>query len=311
MRNRRRRIRRRRGCAPRIFVLFAILLTLGFGVYAMVANNDEDYINEEAEDYYIPDEYTQAYEEDALIPSLPLTPISTHQIIDTGYLALVNHNHPAPAEPDPALIAQAWPTVAVSRIDDMFLHQSALRAVSEMFTSARELDAGAFFVSSGFRDFYRQAYLYGDGGNSDYIMPPGFSEHHTGLAADILVVGIGMHELADTTEGRWMAANSYRYGLILRYPEGTQHITGIAFEPWHLRYVGRIHAYYMMQNNFVLEEYIDYIHNRGYFSFEKNGYTHYIFHQVPEGGMIYVPEGLDFVASSDNKGGYIIWTTLS
>jgi len=190
----------------------------------------------------------------------------------------------------------------------MYLHMSALRAVAEMFTSARAADLSALFVSSGFRDFYRQAYLYGDGSNSEYVMPPGFSEHHTGLAADILAVGIGMLELSGTPEGRWLAANSYRYGLILRYPQWAEAITGINYEPWHFRYVGRVHAYYMMQNDFVLEEYITYIHQQGHFYFEKNGVTHYVFHQTPQEGMIYVPEGQDFIVSSDNKGGYIIWT---
>jgi len=247
------------------------------------------------------------YEPGPRLPGLPLTLISTRDVTDTGYLSLINHSHPAPSEPDAHLLESAWPTVAVSRIDGMYLHSSALRAISYMFATARAAEVGAFFVSSGFRDFYQQAYLYGDGTSGDLVMPPGFSEHHTGLAADILVVGLGMWDLVTAPEGLWLAANSYRYGLILRYPQGAEDITGIAFEPWHFRYVGRVHAYYIMQQGFVLEEYIQYIRDQGYFSFEKGGITHYVFHQVPTDGMIYVPDGRDFVVSGDNMGGYVVW----
>jgi len=243
--------------------------------------------------------------------NIPLTQTHTTNLTNTGYLALVNHQHAAPPTQHHSQMAAAWPTVAVSRIDGMYLHESALVAVAEMFASARDADAGAFFLSSGYRDFYRQAYLYGDGSNGGYVMPPGHSEHQTGLAADILVVGIGMHELSNTPEGRWLAANAYRYGLILRYPEGATHITGVNYEPWHFRYVGPVHSYYIMHNGLVLEEYIQLVRERGHFSFEKNGQTHHIFHQTPEQGMIYVPYGQMYTVSADNKGGYIVWTTQS
>ena len=137
-------------------------------------------------------------------------------------------------------------------------------------------------------------------------MPPGYSEHHTGLAADILIVGIGMAQMANTAEANWLANNSYRYGLILRYPQGAEDITGIQFEPWHFRYVGRPHAYFMMQGGLVLEEYIEHIQNSGSFSFEKGGVTYYVLHQITIDGMINLPDKLDFKISSDNMGGYIV-----
>ena len=237
---------------------------------------------------------------------IQLTNVPVRYLEDTGYLALVNRQHPVQTMPYQGLINSVWPTVAVSRIDGMYLHSSALRAVSEMFATARQHDIASFFVSSGFRSYDAQAYLYGDGSNSAFVQPPGHSEHHTGLAADILAPGVGMAEMGNTPEGKWLAANSYRYGLILRYPEGATAITGIAFEPWHFRYVGRVHAYFMKRNNLVLEEYIALIHNYGHISFEKGGQTFYVMHKVPESGMIYVPYGLDFVVSGDNKGGFIV-----
>ncbi|MCL2405510.1 MAG: M15 family metallopeptidase [Defluviitaleaceae bacterium] len=240
------------------------------------------------------------------ISNIPLVTMPIHEIADTGYLALINRQHAMRYEPYSGHITGAWPTVAVSRVDGMYLHESALRAVSEMFATARQEDIAAFFVSSGFRSYEAQTDLYGDGSNSAFVQPPGHSEHHTGLAADILAPGIGMMEMGNTPEGEWLAANSYRYGLILRYPQHATAITGIEFEPWHFRYVGRAHAYFMKHSNLVLEEYVAKIINYGHISFEKDGQTYHIMHKLPQDGMIYVPYELEFMVSSDNKGGFVI-----
>ncbi|MCL2360598.1 MAG: M15 family metallopeptidase [Defluviitaleaceae bacterium] len=311
----------RRGCSPRPWTFVVLILALGIGIYTIVSGMNqpefapgpilssyEGISDTPEEDYDTSETETEEVYNEAPLP-LPMVSISTRDISNTGYLILVNHQYPATGNPDSSLLTAAWPTVAVSRVDDMYLHHSALRAVSEMFASARTQDVTGLFVSSAFRDFYRQAYIFGDGSNSAYVMPPGHSEHQTGLAADILIADIGMAEMAHSPQGRWMADNSYRYGLILRYPQGMEHVTGINFEPWHFRYVGQIHAYYIMKRGFVLEEYIRYIHNQGHFSFEKNDETHHIIFQLPQNGMIYVPYGRDFTISADNKGGYIIWTT--
>jgi D-alanyl-D-alanine carboxypeptidase len=226
-------------------------------------------------------------------------------ITNTGYLALVNREHAA-AEVCFSVLESAWPTVPVSTVYGMYLHPSALRAVGEMFNSARAVEVGSFFVSSGFRGFELQAELYDGGANSAFALPPKHSEHHTGLAADILAVGIPMGEMGSSAQGRWLAENSYRYGLILRYPRGAEGITGIQFEPWHFRYVGREHAYFMRKHGLVLEEYIALLHERGEISFEMNGVSVNVLRQFPQNGMLRLPAEMNFSISSDNTGGYII-----
>jgi D-alanyl-D-alanine carboxypeptidase len=70
---------------------------------------------------------------------------------------------------------------------------------------------------------------------------PGFSEHQTGLAIDIgNPNGVcGLQEcFAGTPAGVWAAQNAWRYGFIIRYPRGMTPVTGYAYEPWHLRFVG-------------------------------------------------------------------------
>lgn len=90
------------------------------------------------------------------------------------------------------------------------------------------------------------------------VMPPGFSEHHTGLAVDI--VSSHNQELeesqADSPENKWLQNNSYKYGFILRYPKGSEIITGVVYEPWHFRYVGSYIAKYMYYNQLILEEFM-------------------------------------------------------
>ena len=236
------------------------------------------------------------------VEDITLVPMHTRYVNDTRYLQLINREHAVSAVPEN--LSPVWPAVPVSMIHGMYLHDTALRAVEKMLEAAG--DRGSLFVTSGFRCPDEQKVLYNGGLNSSFVLPPGHSEHHTGLAVDIMAMGVGQWELANSVQGRWLADNSYRYGLILRYPQGAEHITGITFEPWHFRYIGRSHAYFMRQNNLVLEEYIEMLQQQGGLSFDRNGITYYILHQVPQNGMIYVPDGLAFTISSDNLGGYII-----
>lgn len=93
------------------------------------------------------------------------------------------------------------------------------------------------------------------------IAKPYCSEHNTGLALDIL--SDECEELSEDFENtkayKWLKANAHRFGFILRYPKGSEHITGIIFEPWHYRFVGKKHAKKIKAMGVTLEEYLDYI----------------------------------------------------
>lgn len=92
-----------------------------------------------------------------------------------------------------------------------------------------------------------------------WVAPPGTSDHHTGLALDIVTPEhqVLNHEFFNTPAGQWMAAHSWEYGFVIRFPEDKQDITGITYEPWHLRFVGKEHARAMFENNECLEEYVE------------------------------------------------------
>lgn len=91
-----------------------------------------------------------------------------------------------------------------------------------------------------------------------YVAVPGTSEHQLGLAVDIVDTGYQLLDdaQADTDVQKWLMEHSWEYGFILRYPEGKSEITGIAYEPWHYRYVGRENAEQIYRAGVCLEEYL-------------------------------------------------------
>lgn len=89
-----------------------------------------------------------------------------------------------------------------------------------------------------------------------YVAKPGQSEHQSGLAVDVT----NRVRCFDKTskEAQWLANNAYKFGFILRYPDGKENITGYNYEPWHIRYVGKDIAKEIYMKNITLEEYLSY-----------------------------------------------------
>ena len=88
---------------------------------------------------------------------------------------------------------------------------------------------------------------------------PGFSEHETGLAVDIQ--DRGDPNSPESAVTLWLRENAWSYGFILRYPDGTEEITGMVPCPWHYRYVGEAAASQIHQLNITLEEYVTMFYN--------------------------------------------------
>ena len=128
------------------------------------------------------------------------------------------------------------------------LADQAATALEELAKAMRAEGAGKLFVNSAFRSYKYQAELfnskasqYGLAGALARAAKAGYSEHQTGLAADVSVPEQGcaiMQCFGDTAGGKWLAANSWKYGFIIRYEKDTTSVTGYTYEPWHLRYVG-------------------------------------------------------------------------
>ena len=121
-------------------------------------------------------------------------------------------------------------------------------ALNQMAAAMLKAKAGTLLLNSGYRSYDTQVVVHdrqvarlGLKSGEALAARPGYSEHQTGLAADVSAAGQGCTIqvcFAKTKAGKWLAANAWQYGFILRYPDGQTATTGYQFEPWHFRYVG-------------------------------------------------------------------------
>lgn len=110
-----------------------------------------------------------------------------------------------------------------------------------------------FYLSEGYVSYNAEREA------AKWVAFPGTSEHQTGLAVDIVSIHYQLldENQEDTPEQKWLMENSYKYGFILRYPTDKSHITGINYEPWHYRYVGKEVAKEIYEQGLCLEEYLE------------------------------------------------------
>lgn len=156
------------------------------------------------------------------------------------------------------------------------MRPEAAQALEETFTAA-ERDGYYLVGVSAYRSYHRQYDIFinnivtkGKTHTLRYSAVPGTSEHQTGLAID--VTSESLHNrldetFASTPEGKWLAVNAHKFGFIVRYPKNKEDITGYAYEPWHIRYVGRALATYLYKHDMTLDEYYRYKPSQG-FNFE-------------------------------------------
>ncbi|MFD1781510.1 VanY-A/VanY-F/VanY-M family D-Ala-D-Ala carboxypeptidase [Fredinandcohnia salidurans] len=174
---------------------------------------------------------------------------------------------------------------------------------SEMVEAAEKDGVSDFVITSGFRDFSEQHALYQEMGAA-YALPAGYSEHNLGLSLD---VGSTQMKMAQAPEGKWIEENAWKYGFVIRYPEDKVAITGIQYEPWHIRYVGLPHSAIMKERNFVLEEYLAYLKEEKHLSVsihkEKYKITYF---PISDNVTIEVPENRQFEISGNNMDGVIV-----
>lgn len=183
-------------------------------------------------------------------------------------LALVNKQFSLPGDYQPVDLVR--PNVSFSfgnqDVEKSYLRKEAAEKLEEMFNAAK-LENIHLFAVSGYRSYNRQVEVFanavarqGEEEAMKVVAVPGYSEHQTGLAMDISAPSVGydlVEEFGQTAEGKWLRENAHRFGFILRYPKGKEHITGYSYEPWHFRYVGEKVAKIIYENDLTLEEYFD------------------------------------------------------
>lgn len=177
---------------------------------------------------------------------------------------IVNKQRSAPANYVPAGLRQPNVAVRASGSNEMLLRDEAATA-TEQLVAAAKAEGVNLMVVSGYRSYGLQQSVYagnvareGQAEADKTSARPGHSEHQTGLAVDLGGTN-GICQLqtcfSQTPEGKWLAANAYKYGFVIRYPEGQEGIVGYTFEPWHLRYVGPELATETQKNGQTLEQF--------------------------------------------------------
>ena len=211
---------------------------------------------------------------DAARPYTTPAPGSEPWVRADGLPLLVNaDNHlPAGYQPVELVLMRTYcdndiVTVKGSEIEG---ERAAVDALMTMLRAAHADGLRVWQISAGHRSIAYQESLFNDyvyryrqdgmtkseaiAKTRQTVADPGASEHHTGLAFDVTVPG---EQFSNTRQSIWLAQHCWEYGFIIRYPIDKVNITGISYEPWHIRYVGVEHSIRMRDENLCLEEYIE------------------------------------------------------
>ncbi|MBQ6253016.1 M15 family metallopeptidase [Ruminococcus sp.] len=172
---------------------------------------------------------------------------------------------------------------------------------------------GSYRTTEFQQQLYEDDLAQSGDGESTRVAKPGFSEHETGLAFDF--TESVDHDYDGTGDFAWINANCFKYGFIVRYTEAKQRLTKIQDEPWHFRYVGIPHAYYMDSKDLCLEEYIDLVREHPYdgehLEFSDNeGNDYEVYFVASDDGSekttVPVPTGTRYEISGNNVDGFIV-----
>lgn len=227
----------------------------------------EEIVNPEAEagddiDKYSADEILAGYDpEDLELPVEESGEVSA----DDWNLLLVNNRHPIPEDYEFTLGTIKGSLQCDERIIPEFM--SMLQAAKkdgitlEVCSPYRTLERQELLFDRKIERYMKRGMSYMDAYklSARVVNVPGTSEHQIGLALDIYTDSYKSLDegFGETAAGIWLRENCGEYGFILRYPKGKEYITGIEYEPWHFRYVGRAAAQEIMSQGLTLEEYVE------------------------------------------------------
>lgn len=324
--------KRRKRMLQRVVIIFVCVLSVFIvikGVISVIKNhNREAQVLSEIDEKEVKSN-TFDHESTSDVPrregEIPLT----QEDLSKGNLVLINNENPIRVYDEGMLVSIADNNEGAYKVKDKstMLNKEAIGALNEMLKDFKDAKGdNEIIVISGYRDFTAQEKIHyetminsGAEHANNYVAKPDRSEHHTGLAIDFGIY----HEDGTSSEYdgtgiySWINENCYKYGFILRYPSGKKEQTGMSEEPWHFRYVGKVHATVMNELNLCLEEYIVYLKNYTYYVNPGHGITkeskNYSIYYVPaENEMTYVPipESKNYTISGNNKDGFIVTVSL-
>lgn len=180
-------------------------------------------------------------------------------------LTLVNAEHPLPEDWQINLVDVGNGHSVDERVADALLdmlHDAEKKGLDPVICSSyRNEERQTELFENKIQDYMALGYSEKEAEKlaKTWVNEPGTSEHATGLAVDIVAYSYQLleKEQENTEAQKWLMKNCWKYGFILRYPEGKEDITGVNYEPWHYRYVGKKYAREIMKSGLCLEEYLE------------------------------------------------------
>lgn len=172
-----------------------------------------------------------------------------------GEILLVNSEHRLSEDYVPEGLVNLYEQRHSFRLasSEIYLTRETYEAMERMFAAAEADNVNGFIVTSGYRDYQRQAEIYAES-EPGLAQEPGASEHQTGMAFDVTTE---TNEGFESTEQyAWLRAHAHEYGFIQRYPANKADETGISYEPWHYRYVGVEAATRIREADMTLEAFV-------------------------------------------------------
>ena len=209
---------------------------------------------------------------------------------NSQYMKIVNKDNPLSPKFVPKNLAYLKGTVNAEITNNMRLDKNAAMQLGIMIKDANKKGISGFVIKSAYRSYNDQSNIYVSYLNrfrkvyhdyktitAKYVQKPGMSEHQTGLAIDISSKSRNDYSsFEQTSHYKWLKQNSWKYGFIIRYPKDKTKITGISFEPWHLRYVGNPFSELLYKNNWTLEEFANHIAKNKFIIFKTYQGKHYL-----------------------------------
>ncbi len=173
-------------------------------------------------------------------------------------IILVNYYTPIPEDfdPEPLIPLKDISGRCFELANESFLmNKTAANALVSMIKAAKQTGYEKFKINSAYRSKDEQDRIY-HAAREGYSNKAGYSEHETGLAVDLDYSGAVPDE-TNMLPLDWIAEHCDEFGFILRYPEDKESYTGVRYEPWHFRYVGKRVAKYIKSHRLCLEEYFE------------------------------------------------------
>lgn len=191
----------------------------------------------------------------------------------------------------------------INETDSVILNTEAADALNMMMEDYYNSTGQANFLVYGTTDTYT---------GKDSYCPQYFPESATGNTIDLAVnVGNSVLTYDGCDNEKWIIDNCHEYGYILRFPSGKSERTGMGFYPWHLRYVGKVHAKVMKELNYCFEEYIGFLNNYSFdhpLSYNLDGTMYHIYSVRYAGEITFVPVPVsgEYTISGNNTDSFIV-----